>query len=180
MNWNVELRAITASSENLDSSVMMSSVMPSLKYSCCGSPLRFENGNTAMEGASDVRDSKPAVALMVGGVAAAAVASANPRMLLDRDREAVSSAWHGFDDFLVSIGDGLAHFADATRERLVGHDHVRPDRLDQFVFGHQAPGILDQTAQHLEALGTQIDFAIGGPQRHFAQGPAHSHRTGTS
>ena len=47
-----ELRAMTNSSENRDSSVMMSSVMPSLKYSCSGSPLRFVKGSTAIEGLS--------------------------------------------------------------------------------------------------------------------------------
>lgn len=32
--------------------VMMSSTIPSAKYSCSGSPLRFENGRTATEGFS--------------------------------------------------------------------------------------------------------------------------------
>jgi hypothetical protein len=46
------MRAITESERNRDSSVMMSSVIPSLKYCCSGSPLRFSNGNTAIEGFS--------------------------------------------------------------------------------------------------------------------------------
>ena len=37
---------------NRDSAVMMSSTMPSAKYSCSGSPLMFLNGSTAMEGLS--------------------------------------------------------------------------------------------------------------------------------
>src|ERR1043166_5222565 len=36
----------------LDRSEVMSSVMPSLKYSCSGSLLRLTNGNTAIEGLS--------------------------------------------------------------------------------------------------------------------------------
>jgi len=39
--WKLELRAMASSSENRDSSVMMSSVMPSLKSSCCGWLLRL-------------------------------------------------------------------------------------------------------------------------------------------
>ena len=35
------------------SSVMMSSVIPSLKYSCCGSPLMFTNGRMATVGLRD-------------------------------------------------------------------------------------------------------------------------------
>src|SRR3954451_13310994 len=85
-------------------------------------------------------------------------------MLRDSTRKAISPARNGPDDFLIGVGDRLAHLADAARERLVGHDHVRPDLLDQLVLGDEAPGIFDQTAQHLEALGTQIDFTIGGPQ----------------
>ena len=116
-----------------------------------------------MEARSVIRGSKPA-SLAVGGVAAIGCSFGVLRMLRDRARKAVSSARHGFDDCLIRVGDGLAHLADAARQRLVGHDHVRPDRLDQLVLGDKAPGIFDQTAQHLEALGTQIDFAIGGPQ----------------
>ena len=41
---------MTNNSRNRDSSVMMSSVMPSLKYSCSGSPLILVKGSTAIEG----------------------------------------------------------------------------------------------------------------------------------
>jgi hypothetical protein len=37
----VELRAMTSNPDSFDKSVMTSSVMPSLKYSCSGSPLMF-------------------------------------------------------------------------------------------------------------------------------------------
>ena len=47
------MRAITNSERNRDSSVMMSSVMPSEKYSCSGSPLMLVKGSTAIEGLSD-------------------------------------------------------------------------------------------------------------------------------
>ena len=43
---------MTNSPESLESSVMRSSVIPSLKYSCSGSPLMLTNGSTAMEGLS--------------------------------------------------------------------------------------------------------------------------------
>jgi len=33
-----------------DSAVMISSTMPSAKYSCSGSPLRLAKGNTAIDG----------------------------------------------------------------------------------------------------------------------------------
>ena len=48
----VELRAITNSHLIRDSPVVMSSTMPSAKYSCSGSPLMFWNGSTAIDGLS--------------------------------------------------------------------------------------------------------------------------------
>src|SRR6478752_7556418 len=43
------LRAITSSAETFDKSVVMSSLIPSLKYSCSASPLMFWNGSTQIE-----------------------------------------------------------------------------------------------------------------------------------
>ena len=37
---------------NRESAVMISSTIPSAKYSCSGSPLMFSNGSTAMDGLS--------------------------------------------------------------------------------------------------------------------------------
>src|SRR6185369_8167634 len=48
----VELRAITNSDLKRDSAVMMSSTMPSAKYSCSESTLNVWNGRTAIEGLS--------------------------------------------------------------------------------------------------------------------------------
>src|SRR5260221_438575 len=47
-----ELRAITRNQRSFDSAVMMSSLMPSEKYSCSGSPLMLLKGSTAMAGRS--------------------------------------------------------------------------------------------------------------------------------
>jgi len=44
-----EVRDITFSDPIFDRSVISSSVMPSAKYSCSGSPERFASGNTASE-----------------------------------------------------------------------------------------------------------------------------------
>ena len=50
--WNAELRAATNRLLNRLNSVMMSSVSPSEKYSCYGSPLMFWKGRTAIAGLS--------------------------------------------------------------------------------------------------------------------------------
>src|SRR5262249_50557492 len=51
---NTVARDRTLSLETFDKSVMMSSVIPSLKYSCSGSPDMLVKGSTAMEGLSGV------------------------------------------------------------------------------------------------------------------------------
>ena len=43
---------MTNSQRMRDSAVMISSTMPSTKYSCSGSPLMFWNGSTAIDGLS--------------------------------------------------------------------------------------------------------------------------------
>src|SRR5271169_7065911 len=48
----LELRAITVRPAIFDRSVMMSSVMPSEKYSCSGSPDMLVKGKTAIEAAT--------------------------------------------------------------------------------------------------------------------------------
>src|SRR4051812_6766296 len=64
-----ELRAITNSDRNRDNSVMMSSVMPSVKYSCSGSSLMLWKGSTAIDGLSG----KPSPVSAAGSDAGAAV-----------------------------------------------------------------------------------------------------------
>ena len=48
----LEFRAMTNSPLMRDNAVMMSSTIPSAKYSCSGSPLMFWKGKTAIEGLS--------------------------------------------------------------------------------------------------------------------------------
>jgi hypothetical protein len=49
---NEELRAMTKNQRSLDNAVMMSSLIPSEKYSCAGSSLILVKGSTAMAGRS--------------------------------------------------------------------------------------------------------------------------------
>ena len=60
-----------------DSAVMISSTMPSAKYSCSGSPLRFWNGSTAIDGLPAARSAGDAH----GGSAAGRRLGAAPRLV---------------------------------------------------------------------------------------------------
>jgi hypothetical protein len=75
---NEELRAITKNQRSLDSAVMMSSLMPSEKYSCSGSPLMLMKGSTAMAGRSDGGKAGRDCSWSTSGGGAAASAGASP------------------------------------------------------------------------------------------------------
>jgi hypothetical protein len=55
---------------------MMSSTIPSAKYSCCGSPLKFEKGRTAIEGFSGKLSAE--AARVVAAASGKLVATAGP------------------------------------------------------------------------------------------------------
>ena len=79
----MELRAITNSDLKRDSAAMMSSTIPSAKYSCSGSPLMFANGKTAMEGRSGNASDTPASAV----VSAAVSSRTTPTKRMPRPRK---------------------------------------------------------------------------------------------
>ena len=88
LNVNAVLRAITESAETLLRSVITSSLMPSLKYSCSASPLMLENGSTQM----------PTAAGFAAGASAAADSTAAPADEAGREVIAVSErsrSWNG-------------------------------------------------------------------------------------
>src|SRR3954453_5969530 len=62
---------MTNSDLNRDSAVMISSTMPSTKYSCSASPLMFWKGSTAIEGLS------AAIGVQLGGSLAAGAAGSD-------------------------------------------------------------------------------------------------------
>ena len=64
----------------------------------------------------------------------------------------------------VSVFQGVPQFAHTSRERIITDDHVRPNGIDQFVFGNQASGVLDQIPEKLEAFGSKLDFATRIPE----------------
>src|SRR3972149_6237331 len=152
----VELRAITSRPESLDRSVMMSSVMPSLKYSCSASPLMFWNGGTA-------RDEDSA------GVADALQAGS--------DVDAVAVEILAFDDHVAEIDADAQHDAAVVglAGRALGHRRLHADRAlhgvdDAGEFGEQAvPGGLEDTSptvayRRIDELGAQ---ALQPRQRAF-------------
>src|SRR5262249_19464087 len=96
-----------------------------------------------------------------GGGRRARGARRDPR---HRRREPVAAARHCRDDGLPAVPDGLTNLADAMRQYFLGHGHIRPDCLDQFLFGYKTVGVFNEVAQNLEGLRTQLHVAIRGSQ----------------
>src|SRR6202007_1427597 len=67
-----ELRAITKNQRSLDNAVMMSSLIPSEKYSCSASPLMLLKGSTAIAGRSGGDAARRGEEASVGTLSAAA------------------------------------------------------------------------------------------------------------
>ena len=80
---------MTNSERTADSAVVMSSTMPSAKYSCSGSPLMFWNGNTTSDGLSGsgkfYRRHAEEVARLIFGTIAAFIGSQHKRLNRPRD-----------------------------------------------------------------------------------------------
>jgi hypothetical protein len=50
-------------------------------------------------------------------------------------------------------------------QRLVSHNDVWPDRLNQFLLGHKTISVFNKITQDLEGLRAQLNIAIRSPQR---------------
>jgi hypothetical protein len=143
----LELRAITTSRGNRESAVMISSTMPSTKYSCSGSPLMFWNGNTAIEGLSDVG----------GAWSGSSVTSPTKRTPL---------RGKGADQPLgcAVVAERSAHRVDPRDQRRFRHDPPAPYRLQQIVLADHAVAVLHQKGQQIKCLGFEADELDAPPQ----------------
>jgi hypothetical protein len=60
------------------------------------------------------------------------------------------------------VAERPADVTHAPGDRFIGHTHTRPDRLKQCVLGHEPARALDEATEHIEALGAQLNVALGG------------------
>ena len=148
---------MTNSSENRDSSVMMSSTMPSAKYSCSGSEFRLVKGRTAMEGLS--------------GRASAALAlpwasrwPRHPPALPAPSHETIALPRQRLDQtlFLTVIADRTSGHIQAGRQCRVRDDAPVPYGRNQIVLADNASSISDEVVEeikHLRRNGNHVQSA---------------------
>ena len=132
---------------------MMSSLMPSEKYSCSGSPLMLVKGSTAMAGRSGTGSAR-------GASVAAAVAPS--RLPVKRKPLRGDRADQGLP--LAAVADRLARGVDAAGERRFGDDAAVPDRGDEIVLADHAVAVFDQEDQQIEDLRLQRNQRAVPPQ----------------
>src|SRR6266567_3323017 len=123
-----------------DSAVIISSTIPSVKYSCSESPLMFWNGRTATDGLS-------------GNFSSGRLTSvANPPY------EAMSSAGEGANEALFSAGiaDCMAHGSQSAGQGGLRYRTTVPDGGNDVVFPDDALPVVDQVMQEVENLRLDI------------------------
>ena len=134
---------------------MMSSLMPSEKYSCSGSPLR--DWRTAAPRSR--RDRAPGAAGAAArrwdraaGRSARAPRRCAARLHVADEAKALSrdGADHGL--ILAAVADRPARGVDPARQRGFGDDAAIPHRLDQIVLGDDVVAVFDQMNQEIEHL----------------------------
>src|SRR5215471_11866549 len=102
---------------------MISSTMPSAKYSCSGSPPMLVKGRTAMDGLSGNGGSSLFANARAGPSAHPCCDAYRFRRFIKlryRRNKPVAAAGNSLDD-RATVADRLADLADALCERLVSH-----------------------------------------------------------
>ena len=102
---------------------------------------------------------------------------------LDLGHEAVTAAVHGFNRLLVraALAQDAPGVQDRPRHRDLSDLAVRPDGVEQLLFGDHAPAVLDQEPEHVECLapnlqgatcarkrvGVEVEFELAEPVAYF-------------
>jgi len=140
--------------------VMISSTMPSTKYSCSGSPLRLTNGSTAINGLSGSANSGGRGSAGISGARAAGFASrASPT-------KRTPFAGEGADQGLrrAAVADRAPRRSDPAVECRIGDDPPAPHRRQQIVFADDALAVLQQVDEEVEDLRLHSDLLAAAAQ----------------
>src|SRR6516165_9474694 len=150
---NVELRAMTNRDLKRDSAVVISSTIPSAKYSCSGSSLMLSNGSTAIEGLS--------VSAMAGVDFAVWNDRGSGRQigLMHRANKTKALSWQCFDEtsLFTRIADHRSSRVQTSRQRRIRYDTSLPYRAHEVVLADDALPVSDQVIKQIENLWRSRD-----------------------
>ena len=127
---------------------MMSSLMPSEKYSCSGSPLMLTKGSTAMAGRSGNgragRDSSWHLGLWFE--------AHWPYMHVADEAQALARDGADQSLFPTAVAHRLAGSVDTAGQGRIGNDPAAPDRRNEIVLADDTVAVLHQINQQVEHL----------------------------
>ena len=157
---NDELRAITKNQRNFDSAVMMSSLIPSEKYSCSRSPLMLSNASTAIAGRSGSVNAGRGCSVSSEG---AALCIAVP---VDGADETNPLARNGADQplILAVVADRVSGGVDAAVERRVRDDPSAPHQCNEIVPADDVIAVFQQVNEQVEYLRLHRDQLAAAAQ----------------
>ena len=157
---------MTKNQRNLDSAVMMSSLIPSEKYSCSGSSLMLLNGSTAMAGRSGNGGAGcESLEASVGGELIADAASSSVCMRTSPMKRRPLRAMVRIKLLIpAAVADRPSGRVDPAGQRRVRHDSSAPYRSDEVILADDAIVILHQVDQQVEHLRFDLDRLIAAAQ----------------
>ena len=149
---------MTKNQRSFDSAVMMSSLMPSEKYSCSGSPLMLVNGSTAMAGRSGSGKCGGPRRSLASGPAEASLRSASSTAPTKRTplRATVRISRCSSPLSLSARRAALMRLVEGRFR----HDAAVPDRVEQIVLRHHALAIAHQIIDEVEHLRLDGDQRV--------------------
>jgi hypothetical protein len=161
------LRAITKNQRSFDSAVIMSSVIPSEKYSCSGSSLMLTNGKHGDGGPAPLRQacSRLHVRLIQRRLTGVCRLTAAWLRAHGPD-EAEALARYGTDQLLVlaAVANRLARSVDPAGQGRIRDNAAAPDRGYEVVLAHDPVAVLHQVDQQVEHLRLNGNRPGAAPQ----------------
>src|SRR4029450_796363 len=139
---------------------MISSTIPSAKYSCSRSPLILSNGSTAIDGLSGsgrglwCRSGASTHILHVLGLT-----GHNPDKAKALARNCANQPL-----LFTSVADRFARGIDASGQVRLGNETSGPNRVQQVILGDHALSILNQINQQIENLRPDGDLLGTSPK----------------
>jgi len=139
---------------------MISSTIPSAKYSCSGSPLKFSNGSTAIDGLSGRGNGIRVVAVRAG---TSFVAFSAATLTTPTNRKPLRGTANQ-PLLFTAVADRFARGVDAGSQVRLRNETSGPNCVQQVILGDHALSILNQINQQIENLRPDGDLLGTSPK----------------
>ena len=131
---------------------MMSSLMPSEKYSCSASPLMLTKGRTAIAGRSEDGEAGRGRSQPFAADRPPPAPRRGQRLHIADESDALARDGSDQPLLLAAVADRPARSVDTAGKRRIRHDPAAPDRGEQIVLADDTLAILHEIDEQIEDL----------------------------